>query len=113
MTVEQIQQICKEFPGVTEDIKWENHLCFCVATKMFLIIGLDETPVTASFKASEEAFDEICSREGFKPAPYMARNKWAFVDNISRISAAEWQEIAATAYTIIRNKLPKKVQDSL
>ncbi len=113
MDVETIQNICNKFPGVTEDIKWENHLCFCVAEKMFLIIGLDETPTNASFKVSDEEFDEISSREGFKPAPYMARNKWVFVDNISRMTKKEWQLRALNAYELIKSKLPKKTQAAL
>lgn len=113
MDIESLQAICNKFPGVTEDIKWENHLCFCVAEKMFLILGLDETPVTASFKVGDDDFDEISSRKGFKPAPYMARNKWVFVDNISRMNNKEWNIIASNAYELIKNKLPKKTQASL
>jgi predicted DNA-binding protein (MmcQ/YjbR family) len=113
MEVETLQHICSKFPGVTEDIKWENHLCFCVAEKMFLIVGLDETPVTASFKVSDESFDEICGRNGFKQAPYMARNKWVFIDDISRLSKKEWQQFAKDAYELIKSKLPKKTQASL
>lgn len=113
MEIETIQEICRKFPGVTEDIKWENHLCFCVAGKMFLILGLDEIPVTASFKVNDENFDEIASREGFQPAPYMARNKWVKVDNISRMNRNEWRLAAEDAYQIIRSKLPKKTQAAL
>jgi predicted DNA-binding protein (MmcQ/YjbR family) len=110
---ETIQDICQQFPGVTEDIKWENHLCFCVAEKMFLVLGLDETPPTASFKVGDDEFDEISSREGFKPAPYMARNKWVFTDNISRMNRQEWQQRARNAYELVKSKLPKKVQAAL
>lgn len=113
MEIESIQHICKGFPGVTEDIKWENHLCFCVAGKMFLLLGLDETPTTASFKVSDEEFDEISSREGFKPAPYMAKNKWVKVDNINRMSNQEWQQRTKDSYEIVRAKLPKKIQTLL
>jgi predicted DNA-binding protein (MmcQ/YjbR family) len=113
MDIEVIQEICRQFPGVTEDIKWENHLCFCVAGKMFIILGLDETPTTASFKVSDDEFDELSTREGFRPAPYMAKNKWVFIDNISRMNKKEWQQRAADAYQIIKSKLPKKVQAGL
>jgi predicted DNA-binding protein (MmcQ/YjbR family) len=113
MDIETLQGICSKFPGVTEDIKWENHLCFCVAEKMFLVTGLDQTPVTASFKVSDEEFDELSARKGFKPAPYMARNKWVFVDDISRMNKKEWQQRAKTAYELIKSKLPKKTQAAL
>jgi len=65
MNIEQLRDICLNFPGVTEDIKWENHLCFCVAEKMFLIAGLDESPIPASFKVPPEQFDEVASKNGF------------------------------------------------
>ena len=113
MDIEILQAICNKFPGVTEDIKWENHLCFCVAGKMFIILGMDETPVTASFKVSDEEFDELAARKGFKPAPYLAKNKWVFVDDINRMSEKEWKQKAFSAYEIIKSKLPKKIQASL
>ena len=113
MDIESLQNICSRFPGVTEDIKWEHHLCFSVAEKMFLMIGLDDSPLTASFKVSDEDFDEISSRKGFKPAPYMAKNKWVSVDDLNRMNKTEWQTIATNAYEIIKSKLPKKTQASL
>lgn len=48
MTIEELQDICRELPSVTEDIKWENDLCFCVGSKMFLVVGLNQAPATAS-----------------------------------------------------------------
>ena len=69
MTIDQIESICKPFKGVTQDIKWENHLCFNVGDKMFLVTAPDNSPVTASFKVSDEDFDELIQREGFLPAP--------------------------------------------
>jgi predicted DNA-binding protein (MmcQ/YjbR family) len=99
MDTETLQAICAKFPGVTEDIKWENHLCFCVAEKMFLVLGLDTTPTTASFKVSDDEFDELSARKGFKPAPYMARNKWVFVDDISRMGK---ERMAATGKYCVR-----------
>jgi predicted DNA-binding protein (MmcQ/YjbR family) len=113
MTIEAIQTICKKFPAVTEDIKWENHLCFNVGDKMFLITSPDLVPATASFKVSEEEFDEVSSREGFKPAPYLARYKWVHVDDISRLSKKEWEYYTQQAYTLVAEKLPAKVKKKI
>jgi predicted DNA-binding protein (MmcQ/YjbR family) len=41
MEIEDLEKICKSFKGVTEDIKWEDHLCFNVGNKMFLITAPD------------------------------------------------------------------------
>lgn len=108
MTIDELQCICKQFTSVTEDIKWENHLCFCIGRKMFLILGLGQTPVTASFKVNDEEFEELSCREGFRPAPYLARYKWVFVDDINRLTKKEWLQYSKQAYNLIRAKLPKK-----
>lgn len=108
MTLEAIQQICESFPDVTNDIKWENHLCFNVGGKMFLITSPDDSPVTASFKTSEEKFNELTERDGCKPAPYLAKHKWIYVDNISRLNSREWKELLQLSYELVKAKLPKK-----
>ena len=110
MEIESIQKICGKYPGVTEDIKWENHLCFCVGEKMFLILGLDETPTTSSIKTSDEDFTSLSEQDGFKPAPYMARNKWVWMDSIDRLSQQDWETYIEKAYKIISQKLSKKKQ---
>ena len=113
MNIELLRGICKKLPGVTEDIKWENHLCFCVGGKIFIIIGIDEVPVTASFKVSEEDFDELTAKEGFSQAPYLAKRQWVFIDDVNRLSKKEWEQRIKIAYEIIKSKLPKKVQQNL
>jgi predicted DNA-binding protein (MmcQ/YjbR family) len=107
MDITALREICTSFPEVTEDIKWENHLCFCVGGKMFVVLGMDESPVTASFKTSDENFEYLSNRPGMKPAPYLARYKWIFIDDISRMGKKEWEEYAGDAYKLIAGKLPK------
>jgi predicted DNA-binding protein (MmcQ/YjbR family) len=108
MTLDSIEKLCSGFPDVTEDIKWENHLCFNVGGKMFLITAPDDVPISASFKSSEEQFDELSEREGCKPAPYLARYKWIYVDNINRFSLEEWKTILSTAYETVKAKQVKR-----
>lgn len=110
MTVEDIQSICRKHHGVTEDIKWEDHLCFSVGRKIFLITAPDRVPCSASVKVSEEAFDEISGMEGFMPAPYLARYKWVRMDDISRLSRKQWEEYIDTAYHLVASRLPLKVK---
>jgi predicted DNA-binding protein (MmcQ/YjbR family) len=113
MTIESLQSICKKFKGVTEDIKWEDHLCFNVGGKMFIVTAPDKVPVSASFKASDEDFEELPEREGFIPAPYMARHKWIFVDDIKRFSKKEWERYAKQAYELVAAKLSAKARKQL
>lgn len=109
MTTEDLRRICMTLKGATEDIKWEHDLCFCIGDKMFLVTGLDEQPVSASFKVSDEEFDELSAKPGFTPAPYMARHKWVRVEDISRLSKKQWERYARQSYDLVRSKLPKKI----
>ena len=108
MTIDQLTDICKSLPSVQTDIKWEHHLCFTIAEKIFLMISLDEIPVAASFKVSDEDFETITEKDGVIQAPYMAKNKWVKVDDISRFSHAEWLEFIKNSFFLISEKLSKK-----
>lgn len=113
MTLEEIRKICLSFPFVTEDIKWENHLCFNVGGKIFIITSPDDVPVNLSMKAREDDFISLCEQEGFSPAPYLARYKWIFVDNLDRLNKKQWTHYCKSAYQLVYDKLPKKVKESL
>ena len=111
--IEELSQICLQLPAVTQDIKWDNHLCFNVGNKMFLIMGLENAPTTASFKVSQEDFDELCALEGFQPAPYLARYKWVHMDDIGRMPLHKWQSYIHRSYSLVASKLPKRLQKEL
>jgi predicted DNA-binding protein (MmcQ/YjbR family) len=95
MTIAELRDICLSFPAVTEDIKWTDP---------------DNVPVSASFKTSDEDFAALPNRKGFIPAPYMAHNKWIFVDDINRFSKKEWETYARNSYDLIVSKLSLKFQ---
>lgn len=113
MLIEDIQKICKQFPLVTEDVKWESHLCWCIGEKMFIITSPDESPVNASFKVDEEDFVLLSEKKGFIPAPYLARYKWIRVDDINRLSKNQWEEYLKKAYELVKGKLPAKMKKEL
>ena len=113
MTIEDIQKLCKRFPHVTEEIKWETHLCYCVGGKIFIITNPDAIPVSASFKVDDEDFATLSEKEGFIPAPYLARYKWIYTDNINRASKKEWEFYLRKAYDIVAKKLPGKIKKQL
>ena len=113
MHIDDLQNICKKLPGVTEDIKWENHLCFCVGQKMFLIVGLDQVPTTASFKVKPEDFDELSVRKGFAPAQYLARYNWVWTSDIRYLNPGEWENYIHQSYELVKNKLSKKIRTQL
>ena len=110
MNVENIQAICKKMDAVTEDIKWGNDLVFSVGGKMFCVVGLDQSPATASFKVKEDDFEEMCNRDGFKPAPYLARYKWVWIEDIERLNKKEWEQYIRQSYKLVKDKLPLKTK---
>jgi predicted DNA-binding protein (MmcQ/YjbR family) len=113
MDIETIQNICRGFRGVTEDIKWDNDLVFSVGGKMFCVVGLEQHPTSASFKVKEEEFEEMSSRPGFKPAPYVAKYKWVWMDDINRLKYAEWQHYLLQSYELVKSKLTMKLKKQL
>ncbi len=108
MILEEMEAICKNLGKITVDIKWGHDLCFCIAGKMFLVTNPDSIPVSASFKTDEETFNELTERVGFMPAPYLARHKWVYVNDINRLSKKEWQLIICKSYELVKAKLPIK-----
>jgi len=113
MTTDMIHEIAMKLPHVTEDVKWGNDLCFCIAEKMFCVTGLEGGPVKVSLKVTDEEFEELTERIGFAPAPYMARNKWVLIDPSSKISKKELSYFIQQSYNLVKAKLPKKLQAKL
>ena len=113
MEIDRIRDYCLSMPGVTEGMKWGEHLTFMVGGKMFAVFGMDQSPINASFKVSDEDFATMSEREGMKPAPYFAKSIWIAVDDIGMISKNGWKTILTNGYELIKAKLPQKVLDNL
>ncbi len=113
MNIEDIQQICGRLPHVTEDIKWGHDLVFSVGGKMFCVLGLDQHPTTASFKVSDEEFEELCQRPGFRPAPYVAKYKWVWIADIGGMKKREWETYIEQSYHLVKSKLSPRQKKSL
>lgn len=113
MNIEELQQLCNLLPHVTEDVKWGSDLCFCIGEKMFCVVGLNQSPTSASFKVTPEEFEELSTQKGFQPAPYVARYKWVLVEDINTLSAKEWKHYVTQSYTLVKEKLPAKIRKQL
>jgi predicted DNA-binding protein (MmcQ/YjbR family) len=112
MNIEVLRNICLSFPAATEDVKWENNLCFCIGGKIFCIANL-EPPHTFSFKVKDEEFDELSETDGFKPAPYLAKAKWIMVTDASQINSKELKNYLRQSYDLIMIKLTRKQKKDL
>lgn len=112
MDIEFIRKYCTSLKAVTEDIKWGNDLVFSVGGKMFCVVGL-EPPFGCSFKVADEDFEEMSTRPGFMPAPYMARAKWVKVNSADSLTAAEWKKSILKSYDLVKAKLTRKQKQEL
>jgi predicted DNA-binding protein (MmcQ/YjbR family) len=107
MIVDNLRQICRALPGVTEDVKWGQDLCFCVGGKMFVVVNL-EPPHQMSFKCTAEGFAELVEREGIIPAPYLARAMWVQEQALGEtLDRRELEPLLRSAYELVAAKLPK------
>jgi len=113
MTIEFLQKTCLKLPSVTQDIKWEDHLCFNIGDKMFLITSPDKVPPTASFKVNPEQFDELIAKAGFSPAQYLARYKWIYLEDIGLLGELDWERYIHGSFKLVASKLPIKVKRQL
>jgi len=112
MNTDRLREICSSLPAVTEDVKWGNDLVFSVGDRMFCAASL-EPPFTCSFKVKDEEFEELCSQNGFMPAPYMARAKWILVTDPAKLSREEWKTYIKQSYELVKMKLTKKLREQL
>ena len=113
MTLDKLREYCLTFPGATEQIQWGADLVFKVGGKMFCVACTEVAPNVMSLKCGDEAFAELCERNGIIPAPYMARAKWVALERWDTLSDQELKPLVAEAYRLIKEKLPLKAQASL
>lgn len=109
---DRVRRICRIFPHVTEDIKWENDLVFSIGRKMFAVVWL-EPPGRVSFKCTPEEFAELIEREGIRPAPYLARASWVSVEEDEALERSELEARLRRSYDLVKTTLTKKLQAEL
>ena len=112
MDIEVLRTVCLSFPSVTEEVKWGNDLCFCVAGKMFCVASL-EPPHTFSFKVNDAEFDDLSESEGFKPAHYLGRTKWLLVTDSSKLSRKDLKKYLQQSYDLITARFSRKQRKEL
>jgi predicted DNA-binding protein (MmcQ/YjbR family) len=108
MDIETLTNICREFPFVTEDIKWGNDLCFMIGNKMFCVAPLS-TPLKISLKVTDEEFGELSTAPGIIPAPYVARYKWILIEDTQVFNKQKWEYHIRQSYDMVKAGLPKKI----
>lgn len=112
MNTEALQQYCLSLPATTEDVKWEDHLTFLVAAKIFCMTSFaPDSPVV--FKIDPEQFEVLCEREGIGQAAHFAKRQWIAINDRNALSVQEWKSYIRASYELVVAGLPKKVQAAL
>jgi predicted DNA-binding protein (MmcQ/YjbR family) len=104
MTLDWVRECCLSFPHATENVQWEDELCFKVKGKIFAMIGLGSVPQRLVFKCDPETFAELTEREGIVPAPYVGRYKWVMLESLDILVNWELQELVRQSYSLVANK---------
>jgi predicted DNA-binding protein (MmcQ/YjbR family) len=113
MDIEQLRKLCLSFPGVTEQVQWEDDLVFKVGGKMFAVAPLEPARVWLSLKADPQDFADLTERPGIIPAPYLARAKWIAIESPHALPQSEASALLRKSYDLVAAKLPRKARESL
>ncbi len=115
MTSAEVEKFLLALPHATLTVQWGNDRVFKVAGKMFAVVGVrdDKTPGGISFKTSAETFQILTELPGIKPAPYLARASWVWLDKPTRLKTKELKTYLTRAHAIVASGLPKKTQREL
>jgi predicted DNA-binding protein (MmcQ/YjbR family) len=66
-----------------------------------------------SCKCTPEKFAELIEQDGTIPAPYVARYHWVAFERFDVLPDRELKELLTNAYHLVREKLQRKIKDSL
>ncbi|NOT41379.1 MAG: MmcQ/YjbR family DNA-binding protein [Alphaproteobacteria bacterium] len=114
MKAADLEKFLLALTGATLSIQWGSDRVFKVGGKMFAVTGPHESkPNGLSFKASSESFRILTELPGIKPAPYLARAEWVYLDKPTRLPAKELKAYLTRAHAIVASGLPKKTQREL
>lgn len=101
---------CRALPGVTMDLLWGADHVYKVGGKMFAVAGPSGT---FSFKADDVAFEMLVETGAARPAPYMARAKWVFLDDPDALPDHDLARYLAVAHALVAAKLTRKARAAL
>jgi len=104
MDLDAIRAFCLSFPRATENLQWDEELCFKVGGKLFAVVGLGSVPQRITFKCSPETFAELTEQEGIAPAAYVGRYKWVTLEHLDVLSDAEVRQGISDSYKMVAAK---------
>ena len=108
MNFDTLRTLCLSLPDATENLQWEDELCFKVREKIFAMVSLSSVPQRVIFKCDPEEFLELIENEGVVPAPYVGRYKWVMLDRLDALHWDELRELIRQSYEMVAAKAPGK-----
>ena len=107
--VEWIRKLCLSLHDTTENIQWDEDLCFKVRGKLFTIVDLSQGNLApVCLKCTPEKFDELLEIENISQAPYVGRYKWILLANSNVLPSSELEALIRQSYDLVVAKTPKK-----
>jgi len=105
--VDWIRKLCLSFPGASEDMPWENDLCFKLRGKIFASMALSDGRFPRiTLKCARETFDELIEIEGIAPAAYVGRYKWVTLASSNLLPPRELERLIRQSYELVAAKAP-------
>ncbi len=112
MTRDEINALCKIFPGSEVSDPWGGgHDVWKVGDKSYAIMGTQNEGVT--LKCADSGTAQMLIEVGrAEKAPYLPRGGWVFV-RFGAMESGELAERLRTSYLTVRSSLTKKLQSTL
>jgi predicted DNA-binding protein (MmcQ/YjbR family) len=101
MNFDGLRALCFSLPHATENLQWEDQLCFKVREKIFAMVNLDSVPQRLVFKCDPQEFLELIEREGVVPAPYVGRYKWVMLGSLDVLTSSEVESCIRKSYAMV------------
>jgi len=95
---------CRALTGVTMGVQWGDDHVYKVGGRMFAVAAPSGG---CSFKVSDIAFEALTQTGRARPAPYLARAKWVYFDDIAGLDPAEAADWLASAHALVAAKLTR------
>jgi predicted DNA-binding protein (MmcQ/YjbR family) len=108
MTFPALKRFLLSLSSVETNVQWGDDHVFRIGGKIFAVAGDN----SVSFKVDPENFLRWLEAPGVEPAPYLSRAQWVCVRELSALPRPDLEDGLRRSYELIRDKLPKKVQDN-
>jgi predicted DNA-binding protein (MmcQ/YjbR family) len=104
MNFDRLRALCLSLPVATENLQWEEELCFKVRGKIFAMVSLSSVPQRLVFKSNPEEFQELLEHEGVLPAPYVGRYKWVMLESLDALPGRDIEACIRKSYAMVAAK---------